>query len=67
VPEAKLSPPETLAYQLIVPAEEVAFNSTVPFPHLLFGVTLVIVGRAFTVATTGVLEVEVQLFDVAST
>ena len=44
VPVPIALPPVALAYQLIVPEDAVAPKITVPVPHLLFGVVLVIVG-----------------------
>jgi len=55
-PVPKEDPPEEAAYQLMVPAEAVALKVTVPVPHRLFGVVPVIVGIAFTVAETAVLD-----------
>ena len=55
------------AYQLIVPAEAAAPSVTVPVPHLDAGVVPVMVGMAFTVAITDVLEAVVQPLFVAST
>ena len=66
-PEARLEPPAEAAYQLTVPAEGIAVKVTGPLLHLLLFVTEVIVGRAFTVATTAVLVSVVQPADVAST
>ena len=42
-------PPDEASHQLIVPADVVAPNATVPVPHLEAGVVPVIVGNAFTV------------------
>ena len=67
VPVPKLAPPEDTAYQLIVPADEVAPRVTVPVPQVLPGVVPVIVGNGVTVATTAVLLVVVQPLKVAST
>ena len=54
-------PPVDVEYQRIVaPVLAVAFNITVPVPHLAFGVVPVIVGSAFTVAVTAVREEETQ-------
>ncbi len=55
VPVPKLEPPVEAAYQLIVPADAVAPNVTVPVPHLLLGVDPVMVGIEFIVAITAVL------------
>ena len=66
-PIETLVPPVAPAYQLIVPALAVAPNATVPVPQRLAGVLAVIVGIAFTVATTAVLAAVVQPFAVAST
>ena len=67
VPIPRLVPPIGLEYQLIVPEEAVAPRVTVPVPQTLPGVVPVIVGIAFTVATTAVLEAVVQPLSVAST
>ena len=67
VPVPNDAPPEDAAYQLIVPALAVAPNATVPVPHLEFGVVPVIVGVAFTVAVTAVLDAVVHPPLVAST
>lgn len=67
VPVPKEEPPFIVAYQLIVPPLAVAPKLTVPVPHRLPGVLPVIVGIAFTVATTAVLLAVVQPFWVAST
>jgi hypothetical protein len=45
-------PPLDAVYQLIVPADAVAPNVTVPVPHREFGVVPVIVGVAFTVTVS---------------
>jgi hypothetical protein len=55
VPVPIIEPPVAAAYQLIVPAEAVAPNVTVPVPQLLPAVVPVIVGIGFMVATTAVL------------
>ena len=52
---------------MIVPADAVASRATVPVPQRLAGVVAVIVGIAFTVAITAVLEVVVHPLAVAST
>ncbi len=67
VPVPKDAPPEDAAYQFIVPALAVAPNATVPSPHLEAGVVPLIVGIAFTVAVTAVLEAVVHPSFVAST
>ena len=67
VPVCNDDPPVELLYQLIVPLLALAPNATVPASHLDNGVVLVIVGVVFTVATTAVLDDEVQLLLVAST
>ena len=67
VPVPSDEPPDEAAYQLIVPAEAVAPNVTVPDPHLEPGVVPVMVGIVFTVAVTAVLEAVVQPLAVAST
>ena len=46
VPEPNEEPPEDAAYQLIVPALDVAVNPTVPASHRLPGVVPVILGGA---------------------
>ena len=66
IPVPKLTPPVGAAYQLIVPADAVAPNVTVPVPQTLPGVDPVIVGMGFTVASTGVLVPVVQPLAVAS-
>ena len=66
VPVPKLEPPVDAAYQLIVPADAVAPNVTVPVPQTLPGVEPVIVGIVFTVASTAVLDPVVQPLAVAS-
>ena len=66
-PVDKLVPPVAAAYQLIVPALAAAPNVTVPVPQRLLSVIELILGIAFTVATTAVLVAVVQLFAVAST
>jgi hypothetical protein len=48
VPEPKLDPPVDALYQLIVPAEEVAPNNTVPVPQRDPGAVPVIVGDEVT-------------------
>jgi hypothetical protein len=63
---AKAVPPVAAAYQIVLPALEVAERVTLPVPHLLAGVVPVIVGVAFTVAITAV-RAEVQLPFEAST
>lgn len=54
-------------YQLIIPAEEVAPSITVPLPHVLPGVVLIIEGGWLTVAVTAVLLAVEQPLSVAST
>ena len=66
-PVAKLVPPIAALYQLIVPALAVAAKVTVPVPQRLAGVFAVMLGMAFTVATTAVLVAVVHPFAVAST
>ena len=56
-----LAPPVNAVYQLIVPDDAVAPKTTVPVPQRLFGVVAVIVGIVFTVASTAVLEADIQL------
>ena len=67
VPVPSDEPPVKAAYQLMVPAEEDAPSVTVPVPHTEFGVVPVMVGIAFTVAITDVLDAVVQPLFVAST
>lgn len=67
VPVPRELPPPEAAYQLMIPAEAVAPRVTVPVLHLNAGVVPVMVGIAFTVAVTAVLEAVVQPFAVAST
>lgn len=67
VPVPSEAPPDTAAYQFIVPADAVAPKVTVPVPQLEPGVVPVIVGPAVTVAATAVLGLDMQPFDVAST
>ena len=67
VPACKDDPPVELLYQLIVPLLALAPNATVPASHLDNGVVPLIVGVVFTVATTAVLDDEVQPLFVAST
>ena len=67
VPVCKDAPPVASLYQFITPALGVASNVTDPASHLDNGVVPVIVGVVFTVATTAVLDDEVQLLIVAST
>ena len=66
IPVPKLEPPVAAAYQLMVPADAVAPNVTVPVPQTLPGVDPVIVGIGLTVASTAVLDPVVQPFAVAS-
>ena len=56
-----------LLYQLIVPLLALAPKATVPASHLDNGVVPVTVGVLFTVATTAVLDDDVQPLLVAST
>ena len=67
VPVPNELPPVETEYQLMVPAEAVAPSTTVPVPHLDPGVVPLIVGIAFTVAVTAVLDAVVQPLLVAST
>ena len=67
VPVCKDDPPVELLYQLMVPLLALAPNATVPSSHLDNGVVPVIVGEAFTEATTAVLDDEVHPLLVAST
>ena len=64
VPVPNEEPPVDAAYQLIVPADAVAPNVTVPASQRDPGVVPVM---AVTVAVTAVLEAVVQPFAVAST
>ena len=67
VPVPSELPPVDPAYQLIVPADAVAPNVTVPDPQTEPGVVPVIVGMVLTVARTEVLADVVHPFAVAST
>jgi hypothetical protein len=67
MPVCKDDPPVELPYQFIVPLLALAPKATVPASHLDNGVVPLIVGVVFTVATTAVLDDEVQLLLVAST
>ena len=67
VPVAILVPPVEAAYQLIVPALAAAPKVTEPMPQRLLSVVELILGMAFTVATTAVLLAVVQPLAVAST
>ena len=67
VPVCKDDPPVELLYQFIVPLLALAPKATVPASHLDNGVVPLIVGVVFTVATTAVLDDEVQPLFVAST
>ena len=67
VPVNKLVPPVAAAYQFTTPAEAVAPNTTVPEPQRLLPVVPIIVGIAFIVAVTAVLDPVVQPIAVAST
>ena len=60
-------PPVDAVYQLMLPALAVAPSVTVPEPQFEFGVTAVIVGIAFIVAATKVLDKVVQPTAIAST
>ena len=60
VPVCKDDPPVELLYQLIVPLLALAPKATVPASHLDNGVVPLIVGVVFTVATTAVLDDEMQ-------
>ena len=60
-------PPVDAAYQLIVPADDVAPKATVPELQTDPGVVPVIVGMSITVAVTEVLGEVVQPPSVAST
>jgi hypothetical protein len=66
-PVPKLNPPDDAAYQLIVPAEEVAARVTEPLTQTPAGVVPVMVGTGLIVATTAVLLAVVQPLKVAST
>ena len=67
VPVPNEEPPVDATYQLIVPADAVAPNVTVPVPQREPGVVPVMVGAVLTVAVTAVLEAVVHPFAVAST
>ncbi len=45
MPVPRDEPPVDVAYQLMVPADAVAPSTTVPVPHLVLKVVLVIVGQ----------------------
>ena len=64
VPVANALPPLDAANQEIVPAADVAPNTTVPEPFLKLGAVLVIVGFAFTIKFVELLTLiaELQLF-----
>jgi hypothetical protein len=66
-PVAKAVPPLLAANQDNVPAEAVADKTAVPVPQIAAEVTPVMVGIGLTVATTAVLEAEVQPLSVVST
>ncbi len=66
-PVANDVPPVNAEYQLIVPALAVAPNTAVPVPQMVAGVLAAMVGIAFTVAATDVLDAVVQPLAVAST
>ena len=66
VPVPTKVPPVRASYQLIVPADAVAPNVTVPVPQTDPGVVPVIVGIALTVATTAVRDAVVHPLAVAS-
>ena len=67
VPVPSDDPPLDAAYQLIVPADDVAPKATVPELQTDPGVVPVIVGMGVTVAVTEVLDPVVQPLSVAST
>ena len=67
MPVPRDDPPVIAAYQLIVPALAVAPSVTVPVPQVEPGVVPVIVGSAFTIATTAVRVAVVHPPFVAST
>ena len=60
LPVPSAVPPLEAANQLMVPAEAAAPRLTVPAPQLEPGVVDVMLGTAFTVAETAVLEDEIQ-------
>ena len=61
VPVPNEVPPVEAVYQLIIPPiQPPAFSVIVPVPHLLPGVLVGAAGAVVTVATTLVLETEVQ-------
>ena len=66
VPVPSDTPPDEAAYQLIIPADAVAPNVTVPVPQRDPGVVPVMVGLALMVAVTAVLEAVVHPLFVAS-
>ena len=67
MPVANEAPPLDTAYQLTVPALDVAPKTTKPGPQVLPGVVLVMVGIVFTVAATNSLGLDVQPFKVELT
>ena len=67
VPVPKLVPPDTVAYQFIVPELAVALKVTTPGPQLKSGVVDVIVGIGRMVATTASLGEEVHPLLVVAT
>ena len=67
VPVPNDPPPVGAAYQLIIPADVVAPNVTVPVPQRDPGVVPVMIGIALMVAVTAVLEAVVHPLFVAST
>ena len=66
-PVAIAVPPVDAAYQLMVPVLADAPNVIDPLPQFEFGITAVIVGIAFIVAATKVLDKVVHPTAIAST
>ena len=52
-PVPRDEPPDSAAYQLIVPALAVAPSTTIPVPHLELEVVPVIVGIGLTISVAG--------------
>ena len=61
VPVPKLDPPVAAAYQLMVPADAVAPNVTIPLPQTFPGVVPVRVGIGLTVIETELLTTGLKL------
>ena len=61
VPVPNEEPPVAAAYQLMVPADAVAFNVTAPVPQTESGVVPVIAGIGLTVIIPDVVSIHVSL------